>query len=230
MKKTVFSIMVAASLLSWCSYAEELRVWTAVNGQTIEAKFIQMSGLKVVLETTDSKRIMITKSNLCAADQKYLADVIPPELKIDIDKDVDSRKLHETDGYTEKQETVTLNIVIKKLNPDPCTRKFKAHVYFIGEAPRSGKRKVVAQKEQDVSFLKHNTVKFAATATMQHDDYGPEYSFVGHVDFGWEFEGYILVIKDETGQAIAVESNKSTYKASLAKIEKKKNERDGFDL
>jgi len=201
-----------------------MRIWTAVNGQTLEAKFIQMSGPKVVLEKPDGKRIMIAKDNLCKADHEYLAETIPPELKIEVDQDKDTRKLSQGYSWTEKEENITLNVTISKVNRDKCTRKFKAKLYMLAESKGgSSSYKVITAKDHSFDFLRGNSTEFDASASVRNEE-GYSYSE------GWEYDGYVILVEDEEGQIVASDSNRSTFLSKISTIEKYKGDRGGFSL
>jgi len=217
--------MVGASLmLSVVAKAADMRIWTAVNGQTLEAKFIQMSGPKVVLEKPDGKRIMIAKDNLCMADHEYLAVAIPPELKFEVDRDKDSQKTAQGYSYTFRRETVTLAVTIKKVNRDECSRKFKAKLYMLAESKGGDSSYMVMEhKEHSFDFIRGNNTHFDASSTVKNYE-GYSYSR------GWEYDGYVIVVEDEEGQIVATDASKSTFLSKIRTIENNRGNTNGFRL
>lgn len=69
-------VMIGAIFLVGVSLAQQMRTWTDVSGKyKVQAKFVQMSDGKVVLECADGKRVSVPLDKLCEADRKYVADL-----------------------------------------------------------------------------------------------------------------------------------------------------------
>jgi len=208
------------------------RVWSSADGSnSVEAQFIQMSGTRVVLEKADGSRVMVPAEKLCAKDQEYLASVVIPELKIKVDKDVDSEKLSEYSGYSSgwvhKREDINVKVLIQKTSKAKCSREFKAHLYIIAEASQGDSRRVIDHKEHSFSFVKSNSTQLSGSASVEFYEYSG-YSSGGKN--GWEYEGYLVVVEDDSGAVIATETNKSSYESCLQKIQKNINSSSGFSL
>jgi hypothetical protein len=58
--------------------AEEIRTWTAVSGNKVEAAFVRAAGASVILELGDGKQVKIAKSRLSRADNAYLVALSTP--------------------------------------------------------------------------------------------------------------------------------------------------------
>ncbi len=217
MKELKFVVAVLCLVWAGASYAE-FRVWSSKDGMSnVEARFIQMSGSKVVLEKPDGNRIMVPKNKLSAKDNEYLAGVIPPRIKIDVDEDSSRIKLSENNSWTDYEETFNLEVVIKKANREPCNQKFKAYLYMIAVKYTGDGRRVIASEENEFSFEQHDTTKLKATGKVQYENY------VSTGKRGWKYEGYIVVIENEAGERIMADSSKSTYESKLNLIRENKS-------
>ena len=210
----------------------DFRVWSSKDGgSNVEAKYIQMAGSKVVLEKKDGNRIMVSPSKLSAADQEYLAGVVPPQLKIKVDKDVDDEKLDEYAGYSvgwvRKRQDITISADIRKTNKDKCTQEFKAHLYIIAESPKGNIRRVLEHQKESISFVDRTNAELSASASCEFYERS---GFYTDGNEGWKFEGYLIVIEDQNGQIIASDTNKSTYESNLTKIRKNIKNKEGFSL
>ena len=55
----------------------EMRIWTSVKGDTIEAEFIKKIGSDIIMKTAQGKQLKIPMRGLSKADHNYIASVIP---------------------------------------------------------------------------------------------------------------------------------------------------------
>ncbi len=207
-------ILVAVALMVVNVHAE-FRVWSSKDGmQNIEAQFIQMAGNKVVLEKQDGTRIMVPMNKLCAKDNEYLASVVPPEIKIEVDRDKSTEALSDNGYSTHDRDTITVNVAVKKVSKSPCTQKFKAYLYIIAESYRGDSRVVIGKNEVSFSFDKKNSVSLNASGSVSYwDSYGGGKS-------GWQYEGYLVVVENDKGEMVAIDANKSSYEKKLNVIRK----------
>ena len=89
MKKEIICI-IAALFVQGSVAEEEMRTWTSRKGDVIAAKYVRMfAGGKVVLRTSKGRDLKIPVTDLSKADQKYLAELVPPKLDISVDMDID---------------------------------------------------------------------------------------------------------------------------------------------
>ena len=130
-----------------------------------------------------------------------------------VDDDLE-RKKEAFGGYRENEEqTVTCNVAIKKTNREPCLGKFKARLYIIGEEAEGTNKKILGIKEQAVSFVQQATTEFSLTATAKNR--------VGYMwAEGFEYEGYLVCVEDESGEMITMETNVNSYGKHLDVISK----------
>jgi hypothetical protein len=213
----VVMIVLSCVFFGAVSSRAEFRVWSSKDGvSNVEAQYIQMAGPKVVLEKKDGTRTMVPMTALCAKDQEYLASVIPPKVEIDVDKDVSSEKLYESGYSTKERDKITINATIKKVSKAPCSQKLKVYVFVVAKSYIGGSRLVVGKADAPFSFEKQGAVFLKADGSVSYwDSYGSGKQ-------GWKYEGYIVVVENEKGQVIAVESNKSTYEKNWSKIKVQK--------
>ncbi|MEI6892832.1 MAG: hypothetical protein V5783_11735 [Pontiella sp.] len=61
---------------------DKMRLWTALNGKTVEAEFKMMMGSDVVLENKKGRQIKFAESQLSLEDQDYLQLINPPDFSI----------------------------------------------------------------------------------------------------------------------------------------------------
>lgn len=217
MKKGVRELCLVLCLGVFHANAE-MRTWTSVKGDTIEAEYVSMFGGKVVLKTSEGRQLKIPLTGLCDADHEYLIGAIPPKLEITVDVDVDRDKQGNGYTYETTEETCSIGVTVKKINKEKTSRKFKARVYLIAEAKRGSKRQLIGYETHKFSFTHQNVATFSASGGTSS---AQGYSW----NQGFEYEGYLVCIEDEGGMVVAMKSNKNHYKKWLHNL-KRANKND----
>lgn len=195
--------------------AAEMRTWTSKNGDTIEAEFDSMfAGTKVLLKTADGRVLKIPVDGLCAADLEYLAAVVPPKIDITVDVDKNRNSEFAVDGYKRNRETIKCTVFIKKKNKYPCSREFKTHFYVFAEKLNGDLYWLISCASHSLSFNDgENTFSFKSTpASVEWQDM----TFADNR--GFKYEGYIVVVEDDAGNVIAMESTRDLYENNWNKI------------
>ena len=227
MKQKWVCLMI--SLFCLCNVQAEMRIWSDKKGNTIEADYINIIGSKVALKTQEGKNIKVPISGLCDADRKYLAEIIPPKIKIEVDTDKDRDTVdsysssYGSYNYERKSETIKCTAVLKKTNQEPTNRKFKAHMYVIGKETSRPIKTVLSKVEHEFDFKQNKTTSFHSdpvTVEYTKSDYASE--------GGFRYDGYIVFVEDSELRIIAIESSNSGYEKNLHKLKKLK-ERDKMD-
>lgn len=231
-RRTVQTLFGIILLLCTLVRAGEPRTWTDKKGKTIKAEFVRMFGTKVMLKTVDGRELSVPAAGLSLADQEYLAKVAPPEMEITVDKDVKMKRLSEVTGYTQKEETATVKVMIKKRGRNPSTGTYKAIIYvlndIVGEEFGANYRRVGAYKEHIFSFKEEKSDEKDSEAKKppkKNDETSFEVTSVTVIDDwtekkeGWQYIGYILVILDEKGKVIDSKVSTDTYEAFIPYID-----------
>jgi hypothetical protein len=204
MKKRVI-FLASLLILQGAAGSEEMRIWTSKKGDTVEAAYMRLfAGGKVVLITPEGRELRVPIDALSDEDQAYLASLVPPKLDIDIDVDIDTDTKYSTYSHDEKSDTAKCTVTVKKTNKEPCNRTFTANIYLFAKTQRGDDYWVISQEEAvfpitgecDEFFFKcpAATVEFTDSAYTDRR--------------GYRYEGYLLIIEDEAGEMIAVESNR----------------------
>jgi len=212
--KTIL-VAVCIILFSWTLQVHaEMRKWTSVKGDTIEAELIRKSGNTVILKTSQGKQLKIPVSGLSKADHEYLLGAVPPKLKITVKDKVDRDK--EGDGYyyERTEETHKFNVTIEKTSRDKCNRKFKARLYVIAHSEKKrDEKQLIGYATHDFSFDKRDEAYFSDTTTISsEEDYWDKE--------GYQYEGYLVCVEDDAGKILAVETNQGTYEKNLHNLKK----------
>jgi hypothetical protein len=218
MKRVIVDIGVFFFLWSTVSNAE-MRIWTSVKGDTVEAEYIKMFAGKVVLKKTNGKQIQVPKSGLCAEDIKYLSESIPPKIEIDVDADRDRKEVgsyssdYSSYGWAKKTEKVKCEVTITKKSREENTTPLTARLYVFSKNFETEELKVISLVEQEFSF-KHqkNTVLSSAPVLLEFQ----KSSTFG--DRGESYGGYLAYVEDERGQIIEMEGSRDKFEENLGKI------------
>jgi hypothetical protein len=179
----------------------------------VEAQYVQMAGPKVVLETTDGRRIMVPKTKLCAKDQEFLASVITPEIKFEIDVDVDKDKKGDGWYYEQKTEVIQSDVVVSKVNDDASTQKLKAYVLLFAKEKGGDKYRILDKQMRDFSFADASAFRITSSCSVSSSEGWSSSS-------GYEYEGYAVFVADANGGVIAAKSNKSQFEEQFRALSK----------
>jgi hypothetical protein len=205
------------------SASAEMRIWTSVKGDTIEAEFVKKIGSNILMTTAGGKQLKIPMRGLCKTDLAYIASVIPPEFDIDVDIDKDSRKLADYDGYVSKRDSISGEVIIKQTNPEKCNRSFKACLYVFAKDLKSDSKMVILKKEHSFDCKSSRQTSFVTdVASVQNRDYW----YDGKK--GMAYHGYLIFIEDSNGNIIEFDANQKLYEDNVVRI-KTFNKGDGFD-
>lgn len=213
MKKILGAVCII--LFSWTFQVHaEMRTWTSVKGDTIEAEFIKKTGNTVILKTSQGKQLKIPASGLSKADHEYLLGAIPPKIKITVKVDVDRDK--QGDGYffEETEESHMVSVSIKKTNREKSNQKFKAQLYIIAQSKKnSSEKKLIGYETHDFSFVDRDEANFSGTSKVTSTQ-----SY--YTKTGFRFEGYLVCVEDASGKVIAVDTKLTLYEKNLHNLKK----------
>lgn len=191
----------------------EMRIWTSKKGDTVEAKFVKMYGSKAVLKTVDGKMLHVPADGLCDDDQDYLSRVaaVPPKIVVSVKEDMESDK--NSTGYPEKlMEMLTLEINIRKRNPEPCIDRFKAELFILGREKKNNQfYSIIDIVKHDVTFAQSDLVTFSEKFTIRSE---VSYSWSS----GFAYQGYLLCVKDGDGEVVAMDCNQNILERNLSVV------------
>jgi hypothetical protein len=217
------------------SASAEMRIWTSVKGDTVEAEFKTIVSGRVILHKPDGKELKVPMSGLCSADIKYLETKIPPTIDIDVNVDRDKTKLESTSFYSysyEKEEIkVKCEVSITKKSREASAMPLKACIYVFSADTRSKEMRVVSRTEKDFIFNSSKVVTFSSDVAkfqnVETSGYG------SGTESGQEYEGYVAYVENKAGDLIAVRGSSKSYEKNLERIKNFKSGTkfdDDFDI
>lgn len=200
-------VLVLVSSLCFQAVAE-LRIWRDKKGNAIEAEFMTMSAGKVVLKSAEGKVLKIDPSGLCAQDQEWLKNSIPPDLDISFSKKQDRRK----HGYSYSSEVfMEGSIEVKKTNREPYAREVKLVFMMIGEDQRYREYVTLDRVEGKFDFKNQKTFSLEGKRfRMWEDNYDNSY--------GTDYVGYLAVVLDDEGHVIEKKSSRNEFEEHSEKM------------
>ncbi len=83
-----FSLLTVLFLVAGFAGAEDMRTWTDVKGNHVEARFVKLEGSSVTLKLKDGKAVPAKLDNLCDADRAYVRELtyVPREVVVTFKK------------------------------------------------------------------------------------------------------------------------------------------------
>ena len=179
----------------------EMRTWTSIKGDTIEAEYVQMfGGNKVVLETIDGKTLKIPIDGLCAEDGEYLASMVPPKIDIKVDVDKDRNKEFATSGYKRYRETIKCSVSVNKTSKMQCSREFTAYLYVFAQQINGDIHWLISNATQSLSFREDGGIN-----SFKSQPASVEWQDMVYADNrGFKYKGYIVVVEDDAGNAVSI--------------------------
>jgi hypothetical protein len=205
--------MAAAVLCIGATANAEMRIWTSKKGKSVEAEYVKMYGSKVVLKTIEGKTLHVPVFGLCDDDQEYLARVatVPPKIVVSVAEDMERDK--NSSGYPETLvEWLTLDINVRKRNPEPCVERFKTELYILGREKKNNEYfSIIDIVKRDLTFAQSDLVTFTEKFTIKSE---VSYSWSS----GFEYQGYLFCVKNSEGEVVAMDCNQNILERNLGVV------------
>lgn len=217
-----FMLCFAVCLLVF-NVTAEMRVWTSIKGDTIEAEFISVFAGKAVLRCANGKELKVPLSGLCAVDIKYLNESIPPEIDIEVDVDNDKKSLESYSSdygsydYSKKAQKIKCKVTMSKKSKQANSTPLKAFIYVFSEDAKMDEMEVILKEEHEFSFKHQDSAVFSTgTASLTITKSSSNYGYGSNS--GAEYEGYVVYVEDGKGRVMAVRGSRKFYEENLNKI------------
>ncbi len=207
------TILILTAMMAFSAYAE-LRVWTDLNGNQLEAEFIRSSGKNIILKKADGTQLSVPPMKLSEEDRTYLQGKVPDDLidptKSALDRpnplriDVKTSKKTDTvksDGFVNRDVTVVVKV--RKRSLEPYDRTLTAELFVVGVHKGDEYLVLLDRTKQEFDF------KMGDDAEMQ--------SKVTHIRYfdvaknGVEYNGNVVVIRDDEGNILEAKGSNRTY-------------------
>lgn len=201
MKKLLFlCVFICTSAIVFA----EFRIWEDSSGEIWEAEFVTLKGEMILLEDQSGTVKECKRKELSGVDRDYLDERCPPNLNIDISKTTDGSGSRST-------EKVTCNLRIKQIDTQKYDGELTVVLLVLGEDKRTGSISVASRSEEMFMLPENhgqpiNLSSRAASFSKNAEKKGRLYG------------GYLAVVWDRFGNAIAIETNKPALQERAEKM------------
>ncbi len=216
-------IFLGLAIFLAVSVPAEMRVWTSIKGDTVEAEFINVFSGKVVLRRVNGKELKIPMSGLCSADVKYLNESIPPTIDIEVDVDNDRKTISSYSSdygdydYSRKAQKIRCEVTLTKKSRQANSTPLKASIFVFSENAQTEELEVIETAEHEFTFEHQKSAVFSTgTASLTITKSSSSYGY-GH-NGGDEYEGYVVCVKTEKGHVVGVRGSRKFYEGHISKI------------
>ncbi len=214
--KTIATILITIFSLISISIAET-RMWTSIKGDTIEAELVNIISKNVVLKKMNGKQIQVPVSQLCAADQKYLATMKPPKIEIEVDDDVDDKTIGSVSGYdydhSSKRERLKCAVHVKKKSREDNSMPLIAHLFVFSKDLRREEYIIEGCEEWEFSFENQDSFSFSSdTISLEHS----KNSYYGNS--GRAYAGYVFWVESKDGKLVGINGSKGMFETNFVRI------------
>lgn len=213
-----FGSFVALALMACFVAHAEMRVWTSVKGDTLEAEFVRvLSGDRVALKRADGRELKIPIRGLCEEDKKFIKEAVPPKVEIDVKVDDESKVVGSLSGYeydrSEKRQSIKCSVYIKQKNREASSHALVARLLVFSKDLKNDEYRVEQVETHDFSFEKSRDTTFWSSKLVL-DFIRDSYSG----NRGQEFEGYLVCVEDKAGRVIGVQGSRKGYEDNVDKF------------
>ncbi|MDF7809363.1 hypothetical protein P4E94_18105 [Pontiellaceae bacterium B12219] len=199
-KRLLIPILLLLSLIVHA----EFRIWESTDGKIWEGEFVALNGGQVVIRDQSGNKAEFSPETLSAADLDYLEKVVPPNLSLDVSRT--------TDSASGKSEMVKCIASIKKTDTRKYRGELTAVLVVMAEELRTGAfsragastefKFVLPEKNGVPVVFESDAVKLLKRSNKS----------------GRAYAGYVLVVWDRFGNALAVKSNRDSFLENAVKI------------
>jgi len=199
-------------LISWVALSAstgwtEYRIWTGVNGSSIEAEFVKQVPGSIYLKMRDGKTKKIPIKKLSEADQKYIEQHQPPKLKLFVHPNLDRTNQAKRRRRQIQKESFSFEIRIEKTSSIPYTLPLTGELFVIGQI----------DSEDSFVILQNQSISFSFKGKEREKKFEAERVDLNRTNKGRkpEYYGYIVVIRDELGSVVAVKTNRAIFEKNI---------------
>lgn len=209
-----------------------MRIWTLINGKTIEGELQSVVKEIATLKTPQNKRVQITINELSPEDQQYIEYALPPQLSINFTANsthVPNPPLSEWLGGSQRPLQIysyTFGVEVKQGSTKPYDHSLTIEYFAVGKEV-DGKNYVL---------LDRNISSFTPTRENKktHEFRGGDIdirkmAYRGSAPMrGTEYSGYLVTVTDERGVVIQHKTTDDFLFENLENL-KKLNRRNHFN-
>ncbi|WP_372796489.1 hypothetical protein [Pontiella sp.] len=179
-----------------------VRLWTLLDGNTVEAELVTLMGRNVVLKNNRGKQVKLPIGQLSHDDRQYLTLSHPPKLDINFAKTTRPRQFGGTLNGTAppvRGNFYTFSTRIKQASNRPYGHPLTVEYYAIGDEIGGNKSMLLDYQQSGFTLNRENDFSFELT--------GPEVELLDYTinneRRGKRYGGFLIVVRDSRGEVIA---------------------------
>ncbi|MDZ8117769.1 hypothetical protein [Pontiella agarivorans] len=217
-------LVLSAALFSGSVYAE-VRMWTTSEGKTFEAEYVHRLGPTIVLKTAKGKQAKVPLSGLSEEDRAYIQLEQPPEFDIEfirisekvpeppptpfVDLVFPSRSFDWTFGVRVKQKDAKFDYGHQIFIEYYAMGKEVGGDHYVFLSKEKSSFTPTKENQGIYSFRADDPVRTQTKALTDQASLR-----------GTEYEGYVVILRDERGEIIQYEASKKIFFAHIENIKK----------
>lgn len=186
--------------------AYEFRMWKNADGSEFEGRFARELFGKLTIETGEGDKKVLEIEDLSDLDKKYLRVMVPPQVKVEIDKKaIEIPPRPALWPRLEKTHKHIVTATITKESQRPFTSRLEAELFLIAEEHGSGENILLSYSKEDFLLMAEKDYTYEARSapgkTVLCED------LLIRQTRGEVYRGYLLIITSLQGDIVSMSSN-----------------------
>ena len=203
---------------------DPMRVWTSLDGKTVEAEFLTRMGSDVVVKTRKNKQIKLPFARLSKEDRVYVELLNPPKFKIDFTKSSQQITPPPESPYVGLHFPIrlldyTFGTQLRQIGSDRYNHELNIEYFAVGEEIDGDNYVLLDHQEARFTPTKENAGKFKfqgdpvrLKAWAIWEDYSPMR--------GVKYGGFLIIIKDERGRVVQYKASHEFLYKNISNLRK----------
>ena len=205
---------------------EKMRTWCLADGRTLEAEFVNVFGGKLVLKNAAGKTCKVPMRKLSAEDREYAELAHPPTLDINFLNTFTTVRFEGgfydvTAWARPPEQRGHYGFQIKQTSPGEYNHKLHVEMFVVGQQRSRSNARYILLDHQETDFNPakepQRFYEFRSGREVVLQNYSIEYYGTDH---GEKYIGHLIVVTDERGEVVAVESSKKWLLENMENLRK----------
>lgn len=225
----IFKTNVLLALAFSCSITfAEGKVWTLLDGRSIEASFVATIGANYVLKTPKGKQIKIPATAFREEDRVYVELLKPPQLKIDVINNL--KTVIFSEGWygefpRDPEQHGNFGFRIKQTSSGAYRHELHAEYFIIAKQLYRSDPKCFLLDRGAFTFSlsreNKRTFEFMSDRMVRLQNWELPETHI-YLAYGEIYYASVIVIKDQRGEVVRIEASKSWMEKNLNNLMKLK--------
>jgi len=205
------------------SAEDKMRVWTMVDGRTLEAEFVSRIGDKVALKNAKGRLLKIPQKEMSEEDWVFIQLEMRPELEISCSKQSTQRVYPHSRGNRPipTQYNYVFSTTIKQTSTKDYDQELTVELFTIG-AEVGGDNYILLdhQKGRFIPARENQRSYRLEGESVKVTDYLVGTAVIGYQHRGEKYASYLVVVTDSRGKIVGHETPKKWLFENLENLRK----------